>query len=297
MTPVLVLLFGVPPLTAVSSDLVVSLFMKPVGGAVHMRRGTVNWPLVKWLVLGSVPSAFVGVLLLKALGDGDRVQEVVKVALGTALLLATATMIVRTYLNLRQRARERDAAAAGLPVPGFGPVRVRPMATLLVGVLGGLVVGMTSVGSGSLIIVVLLLLYPMLSSSEVVGTDLVQAVPLVAAAALGHLLFGSVELDLTVSLLLGALPGVYLGARVSAHAPQGFLRRALAVVLVASGLRLVGLSSGATLATVAVGVAVAAVAWSAVRRAHGYSWLVRSEKRAADERLFFESMARESSGR
>ena len=297
MTPVLVLLFGVQPLTAVSSDLVVSLFMKPIGGAVHMRRGTVNRPLVTWLVLGSVPSAFLGVLLLRALGDGETVQEVVKVALGAALLVATSAMVVRTYLNLRQRARERDAAAAGLPIPGLGPMRVRPVPTLLVGAAGGFVVGMTSVGSGSLIIVLLLLLYPMLSSSEVVGTDLVQAVPLVAAAALGHLLFGSVELDLTASLLLGALPGVYAGARVSAHAPQGFLRRALAVVLVASGLRLVGLSGEATLLAVVVGGALAAAAWSAIRRAHGYPWLVRTEKRQADTRLFFESMAADSSKR
>ena len=296
MTPVLVLVFGVQPLTAVSSDLVVSLFMKPVGGAVHMRRGTVNKEIVTWLVAGSVPSAFAGVLVLRALGDGEQVQSVVKTALGAALLIATSAIVVRTYLSLRQRARERDDAAAGRPVRGLGPLRVRRVPTVLVGVLGCLVVGMTSVGSGSLIIVMLLILYPMLTASEVVGTDLVQAVPLVAAAALGHLLFGSVELALTASLLIGALPGVYAGARVSSKAPQSFLRRVLAVVLVASGLRLVGLSSEATLVVVVAGMVLGAIAWAAVRRAHGYPWSVRTERREADNRLFFESMASDAAG-
>ena len=115
---------------------------------------------------------------------------------------------------------------------------VRPIPTLLVGIVGGLVVGMTSVGSGSLMIVALLLLYPSIRAGQLVGTDLVQAVPLVASASLGHLLFGDFQLDLTASLLIGALPGVYVGARVSSVAPGGIVRRALVVVLLASGLKL-----------------------------------------------------------
>ena len=181
MTPVLVLFFGVPPLAAVSSDLVVSLLMKPVGAAVHLRRGTVNRPLVAWLVLGSVPSAFLGVLVLKALGDGDLVQEVVKLALGIALLVASTTIIVKSYLQMRGFARARRIRLAGGTVLPPKPLVVRPIPTLLIGVVGGFVVGMTSVGSGSLIIA--LLLYPTIRSSEVIGTDLVQAVPLVGTAA------------------------------------------------------------------------------------------------------------------
>jgi uncharacterized protein len=114
---------------------------------------------------------------------------------------------------------------------------------VLSGVVGGLVVGMTSVGSGSLMIVLLLLLYPMLRSSELVGTDLVQAVPLVASAAVGHLLFGDFRLDLTLSLLVGSIPGVYLGARLSSRANDVVIRPALALVLVASGLKLLGVDN------------------------------------------------------
>src|SRR5690349_6841460 len=133
MTPVLVLLFGVQPLAAVSSDLVASMVMKPVGGAVHLKRGTVHKQLVLWLVLGSVPAAFCGVLLIKALGDGEQVQSLVKVSLGVALLLAVAMMLVRAVLDIRQRSKSGASAA---------PLRVRPLPTLVVGVLGGLVLGM-----------------------------------------------------------------------------------------------------------------------------------------------------------
>jgi len=246
MTPMMILLFGVAPLAAVSSDLVASMVMKPVGGAVHLRRGTVNKELVKWLVIGSVPAAFVGVLILRSLGNGEQTQAVVKASLGIALLFAAGSMVAKALIDLR-KAQLAKAAAAGhggfveTPVEG---IRVRPVPTVVIGILGGLVVGMTSVGSGSLIIVSLLLLYPTLRAGKLVGTDLVQAVPLVASASLGHLLFGDFQLDLTASLLIGALPGVYIGARVSSSAPSGIIRRSLVVVLLASGLKL--LDAGTT---------------------------------------------------
>lgn len=293
MTPVLVLLFGVPPLAAVSSDLVVSLVMKPVGGAVHLRRGRVNRPIVGWLVLGSVPSAFAGVLLLKSLGDGDRVQEVVKLALGIALVLAATTIVVKAYLQMRAYARARAAARAGVAATAAPPLVVRPLPTVLIGVVGGLVVGMTSVGSGSLIIVLLLLLYPTIKPTEVVGTDLVQAVPLVASAALGHLLFGDVELDLTASLLIGALPGVYLGARASSRAPQGLLRKVLVFVLLASGLKLVGLPNDVLGVVLILGAALAPLLWAVLRRRAGLPRRWRLALRAPDgqRRLFWEALA------
>jgi uncharacterized membrane protein YfcA len=269
MTPVLVLFFGVPPLAAVSSDLVVSAVMKPVGAVVHLRRGTVDLRLVGWLVLGSVPSAFCGVLVTRALGSGTGVQEVTKYALGIALLIAAAGLIAKSYLALVARARRRRGLAP--PAPAAADLAVRPLPTVLVGVLGGLVVGMTSVGSGSLIIIALLLLYPALHASGLVGTDLVQAVPLVLSAAIGHLIFGDFRLDLTLSLLLGSLPGVYLGARLSARAPGGLVRRALALVLLASGLKLVGLGLEAMAVILAVVVVAGSLGWMAVRRAHGFT--------------------------
>ena len=257
MTPVMILLFGVQPLAAVSSDLVASMVMKPVGGAVHLRRGTVNRELVTWLVVGSVPSAFLGVLLLRWIGGGEETQAVVKASLGVALLFAALSMIAKALLDLRKDQLRRAAARANGTVAEtrVDEIRVRRVPTVLIGVLGGLVVGMTSVGSGSLMIVALLLLYPTIRAGQLVGTDLVQAVPLVASASVGHLIFGDFRLGLTGSLLLGALPGVYLGARVSSSAPGGVVRRALVVVLLASALKLLGAST-LVLAGVLGGVAL-----------------------------------------
>ena len=271
MTPVLVLFFNVTPLAAVSSDLVAAAVMKPVGSLVHMRHGTIHWGLVRWLMAGSVPSAFAGVLVLRALGDGEQVQTVVRTALGVALLLAAGGLVVKAYLSMVATAREEAAKARGeqVPEPADGPVVVRPLPTLLVGAAGGLVVGMTSVGSGSLIIIALLALYPTLRANTLVGTDLVQAVPLVASAALGHVLFGDFKLDLTTSLLVGSVPGVWLGAQLSARAAAGLIRRALALVLLASALKLLGVP------TVPLGVLLLAVVlvapwvWASVRSAHG----------------------------
>ena len=235
MTPLLVLVFKVQPLAAVSSDLVAAVIMKPVGGGVHLRRGTVNFALVRWLMVGSVPAAFAGVLVLRQLGDGAVVQGRVKQVLGVALLLAASSIAARALLQAR-----RAALGTASAVRAF---QLRPLPTVVIGMVGGLVVGMTSVGSGSLMIVMLLLLYPMLRSSELVGTDLVQAIPLVASAAAGHLLFGDFQVGLTASLLVGSIPGVYLGARLSSRANDAVIRPALVLVLVASGLKLLGVDN------------------------------------------------------
>src|SRR3954449_1651688 len=243
MTPILVLVFGVPPVAAVSSDLAASAVMKPFGGWVHARRGTVNWRLVGWLCAGSIPSAFLGVLLLRLLGDDETVQHTIKIALGVALLLAAGGMLLKVWVTRHQRG---DGPAE--------PIRVRPVPTLLVGVGGGLVVGLTSVGSGSLIIVALLALYPRLRANDLVGTDLIQAIPLVAAAALGHALFGDLHLDVAAAVLVGSVPGVLIGARISSRAPAALVRSALLVVLLASALKLLELPN-----TVVVVVAGAAV--------------------------------------
>ncbi len=230
MTPMLVIFFGIDPVTAVSSDLVVSLVMKPFGAGVHAKEGTVNYELVKWLCLGSIPSAFAGVLLLNALG-GDDVSKTVKLYLGIALLMAATSMVIRHEINRR---RGTHVAAAGAQ----HSLVVRPIPTLCIGIVGGLIVGMTSVGSGSLIIVLLLLLYPSLAAGQLVGTDLVQAVPLVGAAALGHFFFGDVKFGLAGALMLGAIPGVLIGARISSRAPDHVIRPILIVVLLASGAKL-----------------------------------------------------------
>ena len=208
MTPVLVLFFGVQPLAAVSSDLVVSLFMKPVGGLVHLRRGTVHFELVKWLCIGSVPAAFGGVLLLRALGNGESVQDVVKVALGVALLLAVIAMCARGLLDLRRHGRAWQAGTVGPRTPSSGrgdgedPADDRDRRRRRRRRrhdLGRLRLADHRAAAGAL---------PAAAGRRLVGTDLVQAVPLVGAAALGHAIFGDVQLGLTVGLLVGAIPGV-----------------------------------------------------------------------------------------
>lgn len=274
MTPALVLFFDVAPLTAVSSDLVASALMKPVGSLVHLRRGTVHLPLVKWLCLGSVPGAFAGVLAARSLGTGEDIQNLIRAALGVALLLAAAGLTVRAYVRLVEHARQRDGRAAPLP-QGPPTVQVRRVPTALLGLIGGMVVGLTSVGSGSLIIIALMGLYPRLKASELVGTDLVQAVPLVGAAALGHIFFGDFRLELTTSLLLGCVPGVWLGAQLSARASGGLVRRALAFVLLASALKLLNVSTAHTGVILALVLLLAPIAWMLVRRRHGFPALVR----------------------
>ncbi|MBX6381566.1 MAG: sulfite exporter TauE/SafE family protein [Microbispora sp.] len=272
MTPMLVTFFGVPPLAAVSSDLVAAAVMKPVGSLVHLRRGTVNLRLVAWLCAGSVPAAFCGVLIARALGRGEGVQEVIQTGLGIALLIAAAGLAVRGYLAMRDRAEGRTAAtgrrtaAPGEPAATEMPsVTVRPLPTALVGAVGGLVVGLTSVGSGSLIIVALLALYPTLKANQLVGTDLVQAVPLVMSAALGHLLFGEFTLSITAALLAGSIPGVYLGSRISSRAPGGLIRRVLAFVLLASALKMFGVGTTETVWVLLAVLLLAPAVWMVLR--------------------------------
>jgi uncharacterized membrane protein YfcA len=248
MTPILVIFFGITPSAAVSSDLVASLVMKPFGASVHARKGTVHWKLVVWLAIGSVPAAFSGVFILNAFSDSADFQNRIKTFLGVALLLAASMMVLKTVLDTRRRIKLGDQPER--------PLVVKPVRTLLIGVIGGLIVGMTSVGSGSLIIVALLVLYPMLTANKLVGTDLVQAVPLVGAAALGHVLYGDFKLGLTTSLLLGAIPAVIIGARVSVKAPDAVIRPALVLVLILSSLKLLNVSNTTLLVTLVVGVAI-----------------------------------------
>jgi uncharacterized protein len=257
MTPALVLLFKIDPKVAIASDLVNSLAMKPVGGAVHALHGSVNWALVRLLVLGGVPAAFFGAWLLNQLGNTPADQAHLKTLLGWALVVACGSLLTRTALSTRLRRR-------GDYSENPAPWRLKVWPTILVGLLGGFMVGMTSVGSGSLIIVLLMLLYPRLSSNVQVGTNLVQAVPLVAVAALGQALFGHVELSIAGALILGSVPGTFLGARVSSRAPDVLVRTMIVALLASSGLALL-ITSNAGLAWALGIVAVVGLAlWGAV---------------------------------
>jgi uncharacterized membrane protein YfcA len=256
LTPILVLIFGVPPLAAISSDLVTSVVMKPVGAWVHLRRRTVQTGLLKWLALGAVPAAFAGAVVIGQIGRAKSVQHDLKIVIGVALLLSLTATIARALIDRRGMQ----------PTVAFV---VKPGRTVAIGVVGGFAVGMTSVGAGSVIIALLLLAYPGLSPKQLVGTDIVQAIPLVAAAALGHLLFGDVQLAITASLLLGALPAVYAGARFSAQAPAAVTRPIITAVLLASALAL--------LSVPAWGLVVAALLGAAGMISIGYRRQARVE--------------------
>jgi uncharacterized membrane protein YfcA len=250
MTPVLVLLFGVNPGSAVSADVVTSLVLKPFGGSVHVRRRTVNWRLVRWLMIGSIPGAFLGAYLLDEVIGTDN-QNTVKRILGWVLIVAAGAILAKLVLQ----ARRNEAPVTAM----MDPALVRPAPTLVIGALGGLIVGMTSVGSGSLIIVALMLVYPKLSSKEMVGTDLIQAIPLVGAAALGHFLFGSLDFSIIGSVLLGAIPAVILGAHFSSKGADRYIRPVLVAVLAISSLGLLGVSNGWLLAAAITAVVILAV--------------------------------------
>jgi uncharacterized protein len=250
MTPVLVLMFGVNPGTAVSADVVTSLVLKPFGGSVHVRRRTVNWGLVRWLMIGSVPSAFLGAYLLDEV-IGTANQDAVKKILGWVLIVAAGAILAKLVLQSRRNiAPVTEMMDAAL---------VRPIPTLAVGAIGGLIVGMTSVGSGSLIIVMLMLMYPLLSSKEMVGTDLIQAIPLVGAAAIGHAIFGTLNFSIITSVLLGAIPAVIVGAHFSSRGTDNYIRPVLVAVLVISALGLLGVSNGWLLAATIAAVVILTV--------------------------------------
>jgi uncharacterized protein len=236
MTPMLILLFSVKPSTAISSDLVAAVFMRPFGAAVHMTKKTVNFRLVGWMVAGSVPMAFLGAYLLHLLGHAETSQTNIEKALGAALLVGAAAMVIRYFLDQRG-GHERKGVVHDL--------EIRPVPTVVIGMVGGLIVGMTSVGSGSLMIVMLLFLYPMLGANQLVGTDLTQAVPLTVAAALGALAFGHVEFSVTTSIIIGSIPAVIVGSFISSRAPDKYIRPAITFVIFASGLKYVGLGTTA----------------------------------------------------
>jgi uncharacterized protein len=253
MTPMLILLFGIKPSSAISSDLVAAVVMRPFGAAVHLRNGTVNLRLVRWMVIGSVPMAFLGAYLLHLMGGSSAAQTKIEKALGAALLVGAAAMMLRLYLD-RRNGQTRQGIVHGIPI--------RPIPTILIGMIGGIIVGITSVGSGSLMIVLLLFLYPMLGAGQLVGTDLTQAVPLTLAAALGALAFGHVNFAVTTSIIIGSVPAVVVGSSISSLAPDRIVRPVIAFVIYASGLKYIGLGTSQLGWTLCATLLVAGVIWA-----------------------------------
>jgi uncharacterized protein len=228
MTPLLILIFGIQPTTAIGTDIFYSAVTKTVGGWRHLRMKTVNMELVKWLALGSVPAAVGGVALVsiieKHVGE-DRLDSLVYAVLGGTLLMVGIVTLARALI-LHNLVDERDR---------FEVERRHKVAAVVIGATTGFVIGITSAGSGTVIAILLIAVYR-LAPKKVVGTDVFHAAVLLWAAGLAHIVGGNVDFTLAGNILIGSIPGVIIGAALSSKAPQGFIRIALGLVLVGSGI-------------------------------------------------------------
>lgn len=232
MTPLLVLFFGVSPATAVGTDLLYASITKSLGGWVHGRNGTVEWRIVGLLSLGSLPAALFTIGLFKYLGlSEESLSGLMTGVLSIALLLTAAALLFKD--QIRKLGQREDGTVYELHH------RHLPAATIATGAVVGVLVTISSIGAGVLGTVALLFLYPRMATAKVVGTDIAHAVPLTAVAGLGHMALGTVDLLLLGSLLLGSLPGIYIGSHLSAKVPEKVLRPILATMLLIIGTRLV----------------------------------------------------------
>lgn len=255
MTPALIF-FGIPPASAIANDLVAAAANKSVGAVVHWRDGSPDLRLAAWLMLGSVPTAFAGAYIIGLIGTTKTQEDFLKSAIGAALLLAALTYVVRLYVTAVRSSRGDTVEVLG----------VRPLPTVALGAFGGLVVGITSVGSGSVIMVVLLLLYPTLTPRTLVGTDLVQAIPLVTSAAVSHVLVTGIDWAVLIPLVLGGSPGTFLGARLSSRVPQSAVRRGITLVLFLTGLIMLGVEPAIVLVVGAGLLVFGLPAWRVLTR-------------------------------
>jgi uncharacterized protein len=228
MTPLLVLVFGIHPQTAVGTDLLYASATKTVGTLVHGMERTVNWSIVGLLAVGSVPAALVSVAVLSRLGpQGARESQLISVTLGLALFATAVSIMFKNRIAAFSQSR-----------PDMSPALRRGL-TIATGATLGVLVTLSSVGAGAIGVTALFFLYPRLTAAEIVGSDVAHAVPLTLVAGLGHLLLGSINWAILLSLLLGSIPGIILGSLSATRVPEVFLRPVLAAVLVVVGYRLI----------------------------------------------------------
>ena len=251
LAPIMILFFRIPPVWAVSTDIAYSTVTKAVGSIVHIRQKHVDFGVALWLACGSVPATFLSVGLVQFIRKhyGNLINGVILHALGFTLILVAVLLVLKPflmrYLEHRRLEREKQAALA----QGDGQTatvksnrwekRYRPIVTILVGAVVGFLVGLTSVGSGTLIIVSIAFLFPRLTPKELVGTDVFQAFMLLSAGAIGYLTAGTINWGIAGMLLIGSLPGVLLGSRLSKYVLDRYMRPVLATVLVISGVKLI----------------------------------------------------------
>ncbi|HYC82906.1 MAG TPA: sulfite exporter TauE/SafE family protein [Solirubrobacterales bacterium] len=228
MTPLLILFFGTNPSTAIGTDIFYSAITKVVGSWRHLKMKTVNMELVRWLAYGSVPAAVAGVgliALVKERVSEERMDELLYAVLGGTLLMVGVITLLRALI-LRGLIDERER---------FDVETRHKVAAVVIGATTGFVIGITSAGSGTVIAILLIAVYR-LAPKKVVGTDIVHAAILLAAASVAHWVGGNIDFGLAGNILVGSIPGVIIGAALSDRAPQGFIRVSLGVVLVGSGI-------------------------------------------------------------
>ena len=230
MTPILILLLGVAPTTAVGTDLLFATITKVVAVKVHGSKGMIDWQIVKRLAWGSIPAALLALFAMHVLTLQKGAADIIMPALGIALLLTAAAMLFKRRLHqIGQRFRTATPTTFK---------RLQPALTVVAGATLGVLVTLTSIGAGALGTVMLVYLYPLrLTPQRLVGTDLAHAIPVAFIAGLGHLALGNIDLGLLGWLLLGSLPGVWFGSHFSARAPEAIVRNAIAVILVRGGVR------------------------------------------------------------
>ena len=261
MTPLLILVFGTAPVTAVGSDITYAAVTKSVGGWRHLRLGTVNLGLSFWLAIGSVPSAIAGVWVIEWLHDryGNDLDDIVLTMLAIALIVVGTIVLGRALFSNEVHLRERER---------FELTRRHKIAAVAIGASTGFVIGLTSAGSGTLIAVFLIAFYRLVPR-HVVGTDVFHAAVLLAAASVAHIVAGNVDFGLVAAILIGSIPGVWIGSHLIMRLPTGVLRTALGVVMIAASLALFEKAGLDLLITIAIVLPVAFLAFLGARAASG----------------------------
>ncbi len=249
LAPIMILFFRIPPVWAVGTDIAYSTVTKALGSVVHIRQKNVNFKVALWLACGSVPATLLSVGLVQYIRKhyGAVVNGVILHALGFTLVLVAVLLILKPfilrYFDQRRMEKQKQEALTGeissTERSNNWEKRYRPIVTAMVGAVVGFLVGLTSVGSGTLIIVSIAFLFPRLTSKELVGTDIFQAFMLLASGAIAYFVAGTINWPIVGMLLIGSLPGVYLGSKSSKFIPERYMRPVLATVLAISGLKLI----------------------------------------------------------
>lgn len=237
MTPILIFGFAVQPIVAVGTDLLFAAITKAGGVWAYMKHGVINWQVVLRLAYGSVPATILTLFVLQQTGASEHDNSgLITTALGIALILTSSALLLKGFIASQLRAREGHPFVTALYyLREENKHKVR--ATVLVGAFLGVMVTMSSVGAGALGAVTLLFLYPRLKGTEVVATDIAHAVPLTAIAGIGHSTVGTVDWSLLSYLVMGSLPGIYIGSHLGVKIPEQVMRPLLAILLLGVGVK------------------------------------------------------------